>query len=112
MCGAPDNTFGSEEINGIRETVHFVKIELRYFEREDDIHNAALLRRLERGGFRGPIVVNGRKAMQRMACVDCLNIRERSRKVWGELKAQALKLERNQGAEENYYALLCDVDES
>ena len=111
LCGGEDTILGYEELNGQIDTIHFVKIELRYFERAEDKFDQAILRRLQRAKFHGPIVVNRRDAMERFTCVNCLNANERSRAIWGELKAQALKLERNQNSDENYYHLLCEVQD-
>lgn len=109
QCGVLDHIIGQEEQDGRLRDLHFVKKELRFFERAEDVNDAAVMRRLRRGKFIGPvIVVNGRKAMERLTCMDCLNQNERGRVIWGELRAQALKLERNQNEDENFYLLLVD----
>ena len=95
---------------------HSVKPEIRYldtmagFQREEDRKDPVKMMRLLRKGWK-QVAFQGRPAIQRLTCIDCLNANERARGVWAELKAAAETLERNASPEENFYHLLCEVDE-
>ncbi len=51
-------------------------------------------------------VFQGRHAMERMICRLCLNECEARDRVWGQMRKQALELER--GTEETFYQILCE----
>ena len=84
------------------DRVHFVKPEIRYLGRAEDFSP-------QRHGKRGWIykVFQGRPAMYRNLCVDCINANQQRDKVWAELKRDALRLEKPKNPDSDFYSLLC-----
>lgn len=84
------------------ESVHFVVPEVRYLGRSEDFSPM-------RHGKKGwtPKVFQGRPAMVRMMCVNCINENRLRDKVWGQLKTEALKLEKPKNPDTDFYSLLC-----
>jgi hypothetical protein len=122
QCHKPDNV-RVDLIDGVPEYEHTVKLVLKYIDRAEDqpakpggpepLH----IRRMRAKGWTtAPTVpvgtTSGRKALQAFLCVACINANELAGRMWGELKRNALAMEQKQKADENFYAILCEVEEA
>ena len=100
QCQQPDR-----ELPGGEEPEHFVKPEIRWVA---DGMSPREKRRMEAAGWTLR-VFQGRNAMERMMCVDCLRTNEERDKIWEGLRRDAKKLERQPAAAfGGYYQMLCE----
>ena len=96
QCKAPDH----EIVRPGQDSVHFVVPEIRYLSRGETFKPVNRLK-----GWT-PKTFQGRPAMVRMICVHCLNQNDIRDRVWGQLRSDALKLEKPKNPDGDYYALL------
>lgn len=82
--------------------MHFVVPEIRYLGRSEDFSP-------KRHGVRGwtSKVFQGRPAMVRMMCVNCLNENRLRDRVWAGLRADAMRLEKPKNPDNDFYSVLC-----
>lgn len=90
---------------------HFVRPEIQYlkpteigFKQTEEIP----LRLRLQGWVRR--IFQGRPAIEREICMNCLNSNYNRRLLNNEVRAKALALEKDQSGEGNFYLLLADVD--
>lgn len=84
---------------------HFVKPEILYLDRGED---ASRLPRLLRAGWKQR-TFQGRVAVERFTCVNCLNENALRDKVWAEMKRDARRLEQQQKtSSSNYWLNICE----
>jgi hypothetical protein len=86
------------------ESDHWVKPEIRYIASRE-----AVTRRQEAQGWQYR-VFQGKPAMERMQCVDCLRRNLEREQLWSEIRTRARELEAdtNEGAEQVYFKALCE----
>jgi len=98
-CGALDRLVGAEG-----ESDHWVKPEIRYV-----VSREAVTRRQEAQGWQYR-VFQGKPALERMQCVDCLRRNLEREQFWGEMRSLARELEADtsEGAEQAYFKALCE----
>lgn len=99
QCGRDDHEIPTPD--GVQ---HFVVPEIRYIK---DIEE--LTPRLMRLGWRGRAAFQGREAIERMICVECLNANDLRDRVWGQMREDARRLEKKSTSDEEYYAVLCEA---
>ena len=110
QCGAEDRRAPTvdfyEDANGIvhGEEGHYVQPEIRYLKEGEN-----LTAREKRQGWHQRIF-QGRPAIERDTCIDCLNSNYIRKQLNGEQQAKAKALEIKQTGEGNFYLLLADVD--
>lgn len=100
QCGAPDREI---PLPG-EQSEHYVKPEIRYLDRGEDKWNE----RLRKKGW-APRTFQGRNAMERMICVDCMNENEFRDRVWSSLKRDARDKEQQPDEDAEFYRVLCQV---
>lgn len=100
QCGVPDHEipqpYGAE-------SVHLVVPEVKYLSRAEDFSK-------QKHGSKGwaPKMFQGRSAITRMICVNCINANRLRDRVWAGLKADALKMEKPKNPDGDFYAVLCN----
>ena len=101
QCGALDRVHG-ETPEG--EPEHWVKPELRYLKSQSEFTP-----RLAGLGWKWRMF-NGRPAIERLSCIDCLNQNALRDWVWSELKESARRLEQTEdkAALGGFYVDLCE----
>lgn len=109
QCGVVDNpileTIPSEDGSELTQRVHhFVRPEIQYLK----VGEVITARQARQGWIQR--IFQGRPAIEREICMDCLNENYIHRQLNAEQKANALKLEQSQEAEENFYLVLTDAD--
>lgn len=96
-CGAPDRLVGDGD------SEHWVKPEIRY------IADAASVTARDRSRGWNYRLFQGRPALERMQCVECLRRNAERDGFWTELRGKALELESsNDGGMASYFKALCD----
>lgn len=65
--------------------------------------------RLKRRGWR-EIMFQGRKAIERYICMDCLNHNYIADAIHAEYQQTARRLEKPASSEQNFYHVLCEVE--
>ena len=96
QCGAADREIVRPGI----DSVHFVVPEIRYLSRGEEFQP-----KYRAKGW-APKVFQGRQAMWRNICVNCLNENEVRDRVWSQLKADAAKLEKAPNQDAEFYQQL------
>lgn len=109
QCGKEDNPIvemiPSEDGTEIVQRVsHSVRPEIQYLKAGENITP-----RQQRQGWTQRIF-QARPAIERDVCINCINANYIRRQLNAEQRSKAKKLEESQGAEENFYLVLCDVD--
>lgn len=101
QCKAADR----EIVRPEQESVHLVVPEIRYFRGSEDITP-----RLRAQGWI-PKMFQGRRAIYRFMCVNCLNENEVRDRVWDQLRDNAKKLEKPEtNPDGEFYGILCEVN--
>ena len=101
QCGAPDR----ETPSGETEPEHWVKPEIRWVPKGQ---TEGTRRRLERAGWAFRLF-QGREAMERLTCVDCLRRNTDRDAVWEGMRREARRLEKGpEAAFDGYYQMLCE----
>lgn len=85
--------------------MHLVVPEVKYLSRAEDFSSQ---RHGKKGWALRPHGFQGRQAMQRMICVNCLNENRLRDRVWAGLKADAMKMEKPKNPDSDFYAVLCN----
>lgn len=104
QCGAPDHEVpvaGIVDRDDPSSVEHFVRPEIRYLG-----PRVAFSEKHKRQGWTQRSF-QGRPALIRFMCVDCLNANDVRDRVWGQLRSDARKLEKPQNADAEFYELLC-----
>lgn len=83
---------------------HFVRPEIQYLREGQEI----TLREKKMGWIQR--IFQGRQAIERWICIDCLNANYIQRQLKAEYTRKAKALEADQSAEGNFYLLLTDAD--
>jgi len=98
-CGALDRPVGPEG-----ESEHWVKPEIRYIASRE-----AMTCRQEGQGWQYR-VFQGKPALERMQCVDCLRRNLERDQLWGEMRSRARELEADtsEGSVQAYFKALCE----
>jgi len=95
----------TEDGTAIRERVsHFVRPEIQYLKPGENI----TLRQTRQGWIQR--IFQGRQAIERDLCTNCLNTNYIRRQLNAEQRKKALALEKDQSGDGNFYLLLADVD--
>lgn len=109
QCGAIDNpVMDTVNLNpeGEPTVSHFVRPEIQYLKAGEQI----TIRQLKQGWFSR--IFQGRPAIERDICMNCLNSNYIRRQLNDEYHRKALALEKDQSGESNFYLMLADVDGS
>lgn len=105
QCGNQDRPFVQNKADGTgTEIAHFVVPEIQYLKDNGEI----TLRQIKIGWKQR--VFQGRTAIERDICMDCLNSNYIRRQLNAEQRSKALALEKDQNGDSNFYLLLADVD--
>lgn len=110
QCGAPDNPV-VEAVGEESLITHFVRPEIQYLKPGEQGFaegQTLTLRQLARGWVRR--IFQGRPAIEREICMDCLNVNYIRRQLNAEQRKKAQALERDQSGESNFFLLLADTD--
>jgi hypothetical protein len=83
---------------------HFVRPDIEYLKPNQNVTP----RQIKQGWIQR--IFQGRQAIERALCIDCLNANYIRAQLNAEQRAKAKKQEEMQGAEENFYLSLCDMD--
>jgi hypothetical protein len=84
---------------------HHVQIEIQWLKQ-----SRPLQPREVKAGWRVKGIFQGRFAIERDICMDCLNSNYIRRQLNAEHRKKALALEQDKSAETNFYFALCDMD--
>lgn len=85
-----------------KDSLHFVVPEIRYLGPSEDFHP-----RMKAKGWE-PRSFQGRPAIERKICRNCLNDNRLRDDIWGELKQNAKRLEKPKDETADYYRVLCE----
>ena len=98
-CGVPDRSIGGGD-----EPEHWVKPEIRYIHSRE-----AFSKRDEAKGWQYR-VFQGRPALERMQCVECLRRNAERDQLWKEMRDRAKELETgsSETQEQVYFKALCE----
>lgn len=87
------------------EITHFVRPEIRFLKPGE-----TLTARDRRFGWQERAIFQGRRAIEREICMNCINANYIRRQLNSEQQKKARALEQSQNGEQNFYLLLADVD--
>ena len=104
LCGAEDNPM-VDSTDTWAEITHFVRPEIRFLKPGE-----TLTARDRRFGWQERAIFQGRRAIEREICMNCINANYIRRQLNSEQQKKARALEQSQNGEQNFYLLLADVD--
>lgn len=88
------------------EPEHFVKPEIRFIDRGDD---KPLARRYVMQGWK-VVMCQGRLAVERMICVDCLNSNALRDSVADDMRECQQRAQKQDAPPDNFYLTMCEQD--
>lgn len=102
QCGAPDqiHVLNSREPEDPSSVEHFVRPEIRYLKPTEAFSEKHKRQGWTQRNFQG------RPALIRYTCVDCMNANDVRDRVWGQLRSDAQKLEKGSNEWADYYQTL------
>jgi len=103
QCGRPDQPIPTPDVDGRGEPIvyHSVVPDVREIKSTEE-----LTPRLMRQGFRHRAPFQGKQVIERFICRECLNENDLRDRVWGEMRADAKRMEKKVSSDEEYYAVL------